>query len=65
MLSLPLKEHPYGPLGLSGQLLLAPSARYGTPDDFRYLIDYLHQRGIGVIMVGCLRISRRCMGANR
>ena len=28
----------------------APSARYGTPDDFRYLIDHLHQHGIGVIM---------------
>ena len=28
----------------------APSARYGEPDDLRYLIDYLHQRGIGVIM---------------
>ena len=37
-------------MGLSGYLLLRASARYGEPDDFRYLIDFLHQRGIGVIM---------------
>ena len=48
---LPLKEHPYGPSwGYQVSFYYAPSARYGTPDDFRYLIDYLHQRGIGVIM---------------
>jgi 1,4-alpha-glucan branching enzyme len=48
---LPLKEHPYGPSwGYQVSSYFAPSARYGTPDDFRYLIDYLHQRGIGVIM---------------
>ena len=48
---LPLKEHPYGPSwGYQVSNYYAPSARYGTPDDFRYLIDYLHQRGIGVIM---------------
>jgi 1,4-alpha-glucan branching enzyme len=48
---LPLKEHPYGPSwGYQVSNYFAPSARYGTPDDFRYLIDYLHQRGIGVIM---------------
>jgi 1,4-alpha-glucan branching enzyme len=28
----------------------APSARYGTPDDFRFLVDHLHKSGIGVIM---------------
>jgi 1,4-alpha-glucan branching enzyme len=28
----------------------APSSRYGTPDDFRFLVDHLHQNGIGVIM---------------
>ena len=28
----------------------APTARFGTPDDFRYLVDRLHQAGIGVIM---------------
>jgi 1,4-alpha-glucan branching enzyme len=48
---LPLKEHPYGPSwGYQVSNYFAPSARYGTPDDFRYLIDHLHQRGIGVIM---------------
>jgi 1,4-alpha-glucan branching enzyme len=48
---LPLKEHPYGPSwGYQVSNYFAPSARYGTPDDFRYLVDYLHRRGIGVIM---------------
>ncbi len=48
---LPLKEHPYGPSwGYQVSNYYAPSARYGTPDDFRYLVDCLHQRGIGVIM---------------
>jgi 1,4-alpha-glucan branching enzyme len=48
---LPLKEHPYGPSwGYQVSYYYAPSARYGTPDDFRYLVDYLHQRDIGVIM---------------
>lgn len=48
---LPLKEHPYGPSwGYQVSNYYAPSSRYGTPDDLRYLIDYLHQQGIGVIM---------------
>jgi 1,4-alpha-glucan branching enzyme len=48
---LPLKEHPYGPSwGYQVSYYYAPSARYGEPDDLRYLINYLHQRGIGVIM---------------
>ncbi|HKZ78108.1 MAG TPA: 1,4-alpha-glucan branching protein GlgB [Pyrinomonadaceae bacterium] len=48
---LPLKEHPYGPSwGYQVSNYFAPSARYGTPDDFRYLIDYLHQHDLGVIM---------------
>ena len=48
---LPLKEHPYGPSwGYQVSNYYAPSARYGTPDDFRWLIDYLHQHDIGVIM---------------
>src|SRR5437763_121324 len=48
---LPLKEHPYGPSwGYQVSAYFAPSARYGTPDDFRFLIDHLHQKGVGVIM---------------
>ncbi len=48
---LPLKEHPYGPSwGYQVSYYYAPSARYGEPDDLRYLIDYLHRRDIGVIM---------------
>src|SRR5688572_18291444 len=48
---MPLKEHPYGPSwGYQVSAYYAPSARYGAPDDLRYLIDFLHQRGIGVLM---------------
>ncbi|HEY6189965.1 MAG TPA: 1,4-alpha-glucan branching protein GlgB [Pyrinomonadaceae bacterium] len=48
---LPLKEHPYGgSWGYQVGNYYAPSSRYGTPDDFRYLVDYLHRRGLGVIM---------------
>src|SRR6266446_5440618 len=48
---MPLKEHPYGPSwGYQVSAYYAPSARYGTPDDLRFLIDHLHQRGLGVIM---------------
>jgi len=48
---LPLKEHPYGPSwGYQVSAYFAPSSRYGAPDDLRFLVDHLHQRGIGVIM---------------
>jgi 1,4-alpha-glucan branching enzyme len=48
---LPLKEHPYGPSwGYQVSAYYAASSRYGTPDDFRFLIDHLHQSGVGVIM---------------
>ncbi|HEX7177752.1 MAG TPA: alpha-amylase family glycosyl hydrolase, partial [Pyrinomonadaceae bacterium] len=48
---LPLKGHPYGgSWGYQVTSYFAPTARFGTPDDFRYLVDYLHNRGIGVIM---------------
>ncbi|MBU6245282.1 MAG: 1,4-alpha-glucan branching protein GlgB [Actinomycetales bacterium] len=48
---LPLAEHPYGPSwGYHVTSYFAPSSRFGSPDDLRYLIDALHQAGIGVIV---------------
>ncbi len=48
---LPIMEHPfYGSWGYQTTGYFAPTARHGSPQDFMALVDYLHQRGIGVIL---------------
>ncbi len=48
---LPVTEHPYSPSwGYQVSSYFAPTARFGSPDEFRFLVDYLHGLGIGVIL---------------
>ena len=48
---LPVSEHPFGgSWGYQVTSYYAPTSRFGSPDDFRYFVDRLHQRGIGVLV---------------
>ena len=48
---LPVMEHPFfGSWGYQVTSYFAPSSRFGSPQDLMYLVDHLHQRGIGVIL---------------
>ena len=48
---LPVTEHPYGPSwGYQVTSFFAPTSRFGSPDDFKFLVDSLHAAGIGVIL---------------
>ena len=48
---LPVAEHPFGgSWGYQVSSYYAPTSRFGSPDDFRFLVDRLHQAGVGVLL---------------